>query len=150
MRYIILKQNVSKEELYERMKYIHDVFNVYTIVDMANSNDNIKILKSIPEDTLDLLFIIGHNLSTDEYLMQHHKQIKENNIVVIACNTSKFLSFKFLKKKNIYVPNCKDIVLFHVGTRYGFEFDVTDEEILLYRNRKEKLEYLLEQSFNKL
>ena len=140
MKYIITKSNISNKEIKARMEYIYDLFHIYTLKDNINSTKDITILTTVPEGAIDLCIIIGHDRRTNEYIKANYKKIKENNIAVIACNTSKFSSLKLLKNKNIFLPN---------GTNYGFDFNITDEEIILYRNRNEKIENMLNNTFER-
>ena len=80
MKYILAKSNVSQEEIKERMEYIYDIFHIYTLKDNTFSNENITVLKSIPENCIDLLMIIGHDRSTDKFLIDNYRKIKESNI----------------------------------------------------------------------
>ena len=149
MTYLICKNNIQAQEIEERRKYIYDVFHIYTLIDTKNSNKNLVVLKSMPYTAIDLFFIIGHNNSTDNYLKQHYKEIEEKNILIIACYTKKFLSIKLLKNKNVYTPIKEEIVEIYSGEDYGFKFDITDEEILLYRNRRKDLEEILNKIFRR-
>jgi hypothetical protein len=149
VRYLIAKDNISQEELVERIKYIYEIFHIYTIKDNVQSTDKIIILNSIPKNQLDLFIIVGHDKRTDEYIIKHYKEIIEKKVIILACNTLKFLSLKFLKNKDIYIPQNTGIINVYNGEKYGFKFDVTDEEILLYRYRNEKIENTLNQIFRR-
>ena len=149
MKYLITKSNVSNAEIEARMKYIYDLFHIYTLVDTVNSNKDITILTTIPENAVDLFMIVGHDRRTDEYLRANYKSIKEKNIVIIACNTSRFSSLKLLKNKNVFIPKNGGIIDFYDGENYGFNFNITDEEIILYRNRNEHIEIMLSNTFQR-
>ena len=149
MKYLITKSNVSNAEIEERMKYIYDLFHIYTLVDTVNSNKDITILTTIPEKAVDLFMIVGHDRRTDEYLRANYKSIKEKNIVIIACNTSRFSSLKLLKNKNVFIPKNGGIIDFYDGKNYGFNFNITDEEVILYRNRNEHIEIMLSNTFQR-
>lgn len=149
MKYLITKSNVSNAEIEARMKYIYDLFHIYTLVDTVNSNKDITILITIPENAVDLFMIVGHDRRTDEYLRANYKSIKEKNIVIIACNTSSFSSLKLLKNKNVFTPKNCGIIDFYDGMNYGFNFNITDEEVILYRNRNEHIEIMLSNTFQR-
>lgn len=149
MKYIITKNNVSSTEIKARIEYIYDLFHIYALKDNINSTKDRTILKTIPEDAIDLLMIIGHDRKTDDYIRTNYKKIKENNIVIIACNTSKFFSLNLLKNKNIFLPKNGGIIDFYDGKNYGFNFNITNEEIILYRNRNEKMELMLKNTFER-
>lgn len=149
MKYLITKSNVSNAEIEARMKYIYDLFHIYTLVDTVNSNKDITILITIPENAVDLFMIVGHDRRTDEYLRANYKSIKEKNIVIIACNTSFFSSLKLLKNKNVFTPKNGGIIDSYDGMNYGFNFNITDEEVILYRNRNEHIEIMLRNTFQR-
>lgn len=149
MKYVITKSNVSNKEVSARMEYIYNLFQIYTFVDKKKTNENITILKSIPEDAIDLCIIVGHDKRTDEYLKENQKKIKEKNIIIIACNTSAFSSLSSFKNKNIFTPQNGDMVNLYDGKNYGFNFDITDEEISLYRNKNESLDVMLMKTFKR-
>lgn len=149
MRYLICKKDVSNQEINARMKYIYDLFHIYTLVDTVNSDKDITILTTIPENAVDLFMIVGHDRRTDEYLRANYKNIKEKNIVIIACNTSRFSSLKLLKNKNVFIPKNGGIIDFYDGINYGFNFNITDEEIILYRNKNQDIEIMLGNTFQR-
>ena len=149
MKYIVTKRDVSNAEIEARMKYIYDLFHIYTLVDTVNSDKDITILTTIPENAVDLFMIVGHDRRTDEYLRANYKNIKEKNIVIIACNTSRFSSLKLLKNKNVFIPKNGGIIDFYDGINYGFNFNITDEEIMLYRNKNQDIEIMLGNTFQR-
>lgn len=149
MTYLICKNNISLKEIEERQKYIYDVFHIYTFIDTKSSNKNLVILKSMPDNIIDLFFIIGHTNLTNDYLKENYKNIKERNILIISCFTKYFSSIKFLKSKNVFIPTNGNIVKTYDGGNYGFDFEITDEEIQMYRKRKKNLREILNTIFKK-
>lgn len=149
MKYIIAKSNVSNKEIKARMEYIYDIFHIYTLKDNINSTEDITILKSMPESAVDLFMILGHDRRTDEFIRASYKEIRENNVVIIACNTSNFSSLRLLKNKNIFLPKNGAIISSYDGKNYGFDFNITDEEIILYRNRDKQLVNMLNNTFER-
>lgn len=149
MKYLIIKSNVSNAEIKARMRYIYDLFYIYTLVDSVNSNKDITILTTIPENAIDLFMIVGPDKRTDEYLQANYKRIKEKNIVIIACNTFRFSSLGLLKNKNVFIPRNEGVIDFYDGINYGFNFNITDEEIILYRNRNKDMELMLSNTFKR-
>ena len=133
MRYLICKNNISNEEVTARIKYIYDIFHVYTLKSSKESNKEITVLKSVPDNQPDILMLIGHDPITNNYIIKNINKIPEKNIVVLSCNTKKIRkSIKKLKNKN------------------KFEFDITDEEVILYRNRKENIEKMILKAFERI
>lgn len=127
-------QNCMRNELIARQKYFYETFHLWLIV---NSNkDNYIKLASMPTNCLDILFIIGHNTFVKKYLKCH--EITEDRIVAITCDgTIRFASLK-LPGKTLYIPhqnehNYADLLN---GELYGFDFDLTESEILLYNTNK--------------
>ena len=149
MTYLICKRNITQQEIEDRRKYIYDVFHIYTLVDTKNSNENLIVLRSMPYTDIDLFLIIGHNNATNKYLEIHHKEIKEKNVLIISCYTKHFSSIRLLKDKNVYTPIDGKEIKTYIGEHYGFNFEITFEEIRLYRNSKLELEELLNKIFRR-
>ena len=100
MRYLICKKDVSNQEINARMKYIYDLFHIYTFKDSKNSDENITVLVSIPTNELDVLMLVGHDPITNNYIINNIDYIPENNIIVISCNTGKIRNLKDIRNKN--------------------------------------------------
>lgn len=152
MTYIILGDNVQNQEIKARMKYLYDIFTIYTFKDTVKSAENVTIIKTFPENVIDLCIIIGHDLTVDWYIQENYKEIKEKNIVIISCNVASFSSLKLLEGKNVYVSKNEGIANLYDGSMWKFGFDVTDEEIMFYRNRnsKKELDVMLNNTFRKI
>lgn len=139
MRYLIFKNNVSNEEINARMQYIYDIFHVYTFKDSQNSNSTMTVLVSIPKNEIDVLMIIGHAPWTNNYIMENIGNISESNIIVISCNTGIIRNLRNFYNKKVFLPKMKGKIDYYDGKEIGFEFDITDEENMLYKNRKMEL-----------
>lgn len=151
MRYLICKNNISNEEIVARIKYIYDVFHIYTLKSNKNYNEKIVALSSIPKNQPDILMIVGHDPITNEYIIENIDKIPEKNIIILSCNTSKIRELrKNIKDKNIYLPKNSGKIKYFDGKEVKFGFDVTNEEIILYRNRKVKLEKMILKAFERL
>lgn len=130
----LILQNCLRDELIARQRYFYETFHLWLVVN-STSNTYIK-LTSIPTNCLGILFIIGHNTFVKEYLKCH--EITEERIVAITCDGKiHFASFK-LPGKILYIPyqneqNYADLL---DGKLYGFDFDLTESEILLYNTNK--------------
>lgn len=130
----LILQNCFRDELIARQKYFYETFHLWLIVN-SKSNNYIK-LTSMPTNCLDILFIIGHNTFVKEYLKCH--EIAEERIVAITCDGTIHFSSLNLPGKTLYIPyqneqNYADLL--H-GELYGFDFDLTESEILLYNANK--------------
>ena len=72
MRYLLDKR--MEKELNFRRKYIYDIFHVSTKI--INHKQFIELV-GIPEDIIDVCFIVGHNNFVQRILQQ--KKFKEKN-----------------------------------------------------------------------
>lgn len=150
MRYLICKNNVSDEEVIARIEYIYELFHIYTLKDNKNSNKDITILNSIPSHQPNILMIIGHDPITNNYIIQNIDTLPGKDIIIISCNTKKIKQLKNIHDKNIYLPSNSTKVNYCKGKEIGFDFDITDEEIMLYRNRNEDIYTMLNNSLERM
>ena len=145
---LILQKCLSKE-LIARQKFFYETFHLWLIV--SSSNNSYIQLGSIPTNSLDILFIVGHNVFVNDFLQ--HNQIKEERIVAITCDGTIHLSSFKLSGKIIYLShqneaNYADLLK---GELYGFGFDPTESELLLCNaNKSVDPVQRLEMSFCKL
>lgn len=91
MRYLLDKR--MEKELNFRRKYIYDIFHVSTKI--INHKQFIELV-GIPEDIIDVCFIVGHNNFVQRILQQ--KKFKEKNLVAITCQAR-------IKIMDFYLPN---------------------------------------------
>ncbi|WP_294335788.1 hypothetical protein [uncultured Clostridium sp.] len=132
MRFIV--QDFLKSEVPTRQKYLYETFHLWFVVESVT--EYYVQLISIPTNCMDILFIAGHNDFVKDYLNQI--RIEEKIIVAITCDgTIRFSKFKILGK-TIYIArqnesNFADLL---DGALYGFDFDLTESEILLYNTDK--------------
>ena len=129
---------------------IYELFHIYTLKDNKNSNKDITILNSIPSHQPNILMIIGHDPITNNYIIQNIDTLPEKDIIIISCNTKKIKQLKNIYDKNIYLPSNSTKVNYCKGKEIGFDFDITDEEIMLYRNRKENIYTMLNNSLERM
>lgn len=131
MRYLL--QNLMDHELEARKAYIYSTLSLWTIP--YDSSDGFVTLQSIPTNALDTLFIVGHNYAVTEYLSTH--EIQESCIVIISCYKNLFINKTLLHSKRIYISrqnSQKESGLYN-GHEYGFMFNPTESELMLYNNR---------------
>jgi len=145
----LVLQDCLSNELNARQKYFYETFHLWLVVNSID--DNCIQLVSIPTNCLNILFIIGHNMFVKKYLECH--KINEERIVAIPCDGMiHFSSFK-LPSKILYIPyqnehHYADLIK---GDLYGFDFDLTESEILLYNtNKSDDSSQRIENSFRKL
>ena len=147
MRYIILKDRVSADEVKARIQYIYDVFHIYTYVE--NIKNGRVTLKSMPSTGLDVMFIVGHSPNTNSFFEAQVQSLEEKDVIIISCNTKGMEKLGEKYRKNLYLPTSAEEVALYSGEKYKFGFDVTEEEILMYRNRKEAYSRMLNLSFER-
>ena len=133
MRYIV--QSTFADEIPHRRAYLYDTLHLWFVV--AKDECNNYVLKSIPSTSYDsLVVIVGHNYFVEEYLCNN--TFPEQLIVAITCGRG--CDFKTVKLlgKNLYLPRLdKDgYAELLQGSTYGFGFDPTESEVLLYNSPK--------------
>lgn len=132
MRYILLNQKISNDEIISRKEYIYDVFKVYTI---PFRRKEILELRSIPENSHDIVFIHGHNNDVFWYLAKCLPY--EKNIGLITCFIGWITRVNIPNKQLFFTDR---ITNKYDGRKYGFNFNITEAELNLY-NSKEKSVY---------
>lgn len=149
MRYLFPKK--QENELIPRKKYILNSIHLWTIPS-NNNNDNFICLEGFPMQYLNILFITGHNYMVKDYLIKNINRITESIIVAITCNRNFDINFLTKKGKTIYFPrqNKNNFVELINGNSYGFDFNLTESEILFYNSKTESdIKKRLETSFTK-
>lgn len=146
MKYFLGKSN--KDSLLARQAFLYDVFKLWFIP--YDHGDYLE-LTSMPTTAIDVCFIIGHISEVNSILVNN--TINEDNIVLVTCDFH--LSINHLENKNIFLPltNAGNRFCHYVnGQDYGFDFNITQSEIVLYNYSKYNLSPLemIEKSFNKL
>ena len=143
MRYIILNNKVSQDEISQRQLYVNSIFNVYTI---PYCRDRYVELVSVPASALNVIMIVGHNVSVFKFLKNN--PIIEKIIILVTCNTviPKYLyndKIIFTAKKEDGLADTYD------GSYWNFKFDITNSELDLYLNSKLDLLSNLAKSFER-
>ncbi len=80
MKFVLLNKKVSQKEIIARKEYIYDVFKIYVY---PIYHDSYVELVSIPQNSMNYIFILGHNDEVFNYLKKNN--IEEKNIVLITC-----------------------------------------------------------------
>lgn len=132
MRYFIHKDFIK--ELAARQNYLYETLLIWSIP--YKYNQDFIVLNSIPEDCIDVCFLIGHNYNIKNFILNN--DICEKNIVAITCDGQANFSKLNLRGKKLYLTHQdshKSAPLFR-GSEYGFDFNLTKSEILFYRSSK--------------
>ncbi|OUN26523.1 hypothetical protein [Blautia sp. An81] len=132
MRYLL--QNCFSNELTARQQYIEKSIHLWCFP--QTSIAGFEQLVSIPSTSLDVFFIVGHNIAVSLYLRSNN--ISEKTIVAITCGGTIDFSWCKSLNKDIYFPkqNSYGYANLLKGNMFGFKFDLTESEILLYNTRK--------------
>ena len=147
MRFIL--QDCMRNEVIARQKYFYETFNLWLII-RANEPAYSELV-SIPAYSLDILFIVGHNSFVKNFLQQH--EIQEKRIAAITCDGTVHVSALKIPDKIFYIArqNKWGYADRFRGEHFGFDFDITESELLLYQtNKADKLSKRLEDSFYRL
>lgn len=148
----LILQSCFKNELISRQKFFYETLHLWLVVSSQMSEKRKYIqLKSIPTNCLDVIFIVGHNSFVEDYL--NNNTINEERIVVITCDKDINLSSKKIPTKTIYLShqNEADFTELIKGDCYGFDYDLTESEILFYNtNNNDDIVKRIEMSFSKV
>ena len=134
MQYIV--SNSFRKELTARKKFIEKSTCLWFY--NTGSKEHWIGLKSMPENCLDLHFIIGHNSEVLSYIKQNIENILETTIVAVTCEAK--LDLDILKKynKTLYLPtqNKEGFAELLDGSKYNLGFELTSSELLFFRSKE--------------
>ena len=131
MRYLISES--FKDEVSARKEYISEAMNLWFT--QHECSDGSIMLESIPPNELDIFFIVGHNKEINKYINNNIKNIHEKRIVAITCNANLKVSVVKKYEKDFYISLQRDSYCDLLdGSLYGFDFNPTESEIILYNN----------------
>lgn len=145
MRYLILDNKINNSVISSKQQYLYDVFKIYMVP--FKISDEIIELRSMPLSEYDVLFIQGHNYKVNDYVKTFQDKINEKNIVLVSCYFGNITKLR-LKDKNLFHERKKVIV--YDGNRFGFNYDITDSELNLYKCKYESLDDKLNQCFERV
>lgn len=128
MRYLL--DNHMRNELFDRQRFLYDVFHIYTSV--TYHKDYLELV-SIPKEEINICFIVGHNIFTKQVLQQ--EKFGEKNIVTITCQAKVKISDLHLTGHDLFIAKLNEAGYVRLcrGKDFGFDFDLTESEIMLYR-----------------
>lgn len=132
MRYFIQKS--FKSELLSRKEYLYDTLSIWTI--SSEYNSDFIVLNSIPSNSIDVCFILGHNWLVKKFI--ENNSIYEEYIVAITCDGFANFSNLNLRNKKLFLPHQDENNLAPLlnGNLYNFNFNLTESEILFYNSSK--------------
>lgn len=127
IEFVILKDKFSETEVQSRMHYCNNAFSLYF---MFHKNSNVLIIRSFPRTPVKYLFVVGHNYDVCRYILSINDYIE--NIIIISCRIPK-IYLKIFNAKKIFVSNGNDYInYFYNGIHWGFNFNITEDELKLY------------------
>lgn len=135
MRYLV-PYNMSHEML-ARKNYIFDSLHLWT--KLIPYNKDFFCLEGFPVQELDVFFILGHNFKLKKLLAHNLSDIYENTIVAITCDGTVDFSSIDVNDKNLYISyqDKEDNLAYLLsGSEFGFNFDLTESEIIFYNTNK--------------
>ena len=145
----LILQECMRNEIIARQRYFYETFHLWLVI--SANEPSYSELVSIPAHSLDILFIAGHNSFVKNLLQQH--EIQEKRIAAITCDGTVHVSELKLPDKIFYIArqNKWGYADQFRGEHFGFDFDITESELLLYQtNKADKLSKRLEDSFYRL
>lgn len=95
MRYIVLSNGLTQEEIYHRKVFIEKSVGVYFISKPIYGGIEFT---SIPSILYDCIMIVGHNCNVKRYILSN--SIPERNIVIVSCLV---IFNKTITKKRTYM-----------------------------------------------
>lgn len=130
MRYLL--ENTFKEELISRQNYLYEVFHLWFIP--FSYTPNFIELVSIPSTIFNACFIVGHNQKVKTLLKRNY--FSEKLLIAITCDGKANFKKLILPNHKLYIAHQNTSNYAHLlkGNEYGFEFDLTESEILLYNS----------------
>lgn len=143
MRYIILNNKISENEIKSRRKLIEKATGVYFSV--KKNCEGIEF-NSFPSTIHDCVILVGHNNKIYNYLK--YNKIKENNIVIISCFFK--INKSILKGKKVFVSYGADKKTYYYdGEEWNLDFLVSKEELEILNNEGEMMDRI-RKSFRRL
>lgn len=132
MRYFIHKNFIN--ELNSRQNYLYETLSIWCIP--FKYNKDFIVLNSIPKNCLDVCFLVGHNYDIKNFILNN--DIYEKNIVAITCDGKANFNKLNLRRKKLYLSHqdSNNLAPLFRGKEYGFDFNLTESEILFYRTSK--------------
>jgi len=123
MRYVILNKNMSDEEISSRKKFIEKVTDLYFVPKMIEEGMEFV---SIPSQSIDCIFIVGHNVNVSSYLQNN--DIVESNLVVVSCAFN--INKRIYTSKRIYVSfGNNGITDYFDGSEWNLNYNISKEEL---------------------
>lgn len=136
MRYLIPRS--MSNEMLARKQYLFESVHLWT--KLISYNEEYLCLEGFPVQELDIFFIVGHNYRLKNFFINNLSEIYENTIVAITCDGKIGFSKININRKNLYIPHqnkVNNLASLLKGSEYGFDFDLTESEIMFFNSKKD-------------
>ena len=123
----------QRDELIPRCHYLYNTFHLCFIE--TGTIGNFIVLEAFPfRHKNDILIVYGHNIEITTLFAGFCNTIYEKNVFIISCSATQTGGY-FLPKKRVYLaPQQGNVLRLRKGVNFGFEFDITDVELYLYKS----------------
>ncbi len=140
---IVYLSGLTPKEIKSRTKYLYDTFHLYFAY--CNRNGFYEFV-SIPSTINDSIIIYGHNNLVNLYLRD--SDIQEKNIYLITCNYDFIIKFR---NKNAFISKLDgNSTNLYDGKDYGFDFPITESELIMYNNKNLKFDEQMNLAFERV
>lgn len=136
MKYIIFKDSSNLiEDIEPRKLYVYDTFPGVYRIEEKEYQDRIE-LECYSIVKMDIIVMIGHYSSTNVYISNNASNIECDILIIISCFVDRMKLNKLKKVKKIYASRAvKSETKRYIGKDYGFDFKITDSELILYNSK---------------
>lgn len=151
LRYILCKDSSnSKEDIIGRKNYIYDTFPEIFRIEVIDYEDRIE-LECYSLSKINIVVLIGHNTSVSKFIYANSNSIVCDTLIIISCYMKDMNLHKLKKVKRIFASKTtKDETQRIKGQDFGFNFNITDSELMLYNLKKLSLNNRLKLAFDYL
>lgn len=144
----LVLSNIDKKEIEDRKNYMYKVFPTIYRIEVIKCDNYVEI-KGYTVNSIDILILIGHNLSVYKALKKINYEISK--LLIISCNINKAMIKELDNIKEIYYSKMEDNkTYFYKKELYGFDFDITESELLLYNIKGNSLNEVIDEAFDRI
>lgn len=148
MIYILFKDSSNeRKNIAARKAYIYDTFSGIYRIEEKEYDDRIE-LECYSILKINVIILIGHYSSVNRYILTNAKYIECDTLLIISCFIEKMKLNKLKKVKRIYASKSMNgETERYIGNDYGFNFKITNSELILYNTRKFEMNDRIKKAF---
>ena len=148
MIYILFKDGSNdRKDIEARKSYIYNTFPGMYRIEESEYDDRIE-LKCYSILKVDIIILIGHYSSVNRYILTNAEYIECDTLLIISCFIEKMKLNKLKKVKRIYASKSMNgETERYIGNDYGFNFKITNSELILYNTRKFEMNDRIKKAF---